>query len=164
MMKRITAVLVVLSLLAFGSLLYAEGEMENAVGNATPMSDETTMNESSPINDSSIMEEYEDSSDGKYSFGVVTSVTDKEIVLKEYDYDKDEEIMVTYEFNQDTKFENAASLKDIAKDDEVEIYWTEKDGKNVATFIDKSEDSDTVPEEDAQAPSPTNTMDNSNTQ
>ena len=75
--------------------------------------------------------------DINYSYGVVVSHSPAQIVLLEYDYDRDEEIQVTYEVNADTKVENVESLDKLQKDDNVEIYYKQVNGKNVATSIEK---------------------------
>ena len=137
MSKVFLTIIISAVILGLGVSARSEETMNNAMtGN------ETMMNENEPMEQSDTMEEMDDAQDGKYSFGTVESVAPNQIVLKEYDYDKDEEVNVTYEVGADAKFENAGALKDIVKDDEVEIYWKDADGKKVATIISKSEDND----------------------
>ena len=148
MSKVFLTIIIIAVILGLGISARSEEAMNNAMtGN------ETMMNENEPMEQSDTMEEMDDAQDGKYSFGTVESVAPNQIVLKEYDYDKDEEVNVTYEVGADAKFENAGALKDIVKDDEVEIYWKDADGKKVATIISKSEDNDEQ-ESGMDAPAP----------
>jgi hypothetical protein len=73
--------------------------------------------------------------DTDYTYGIVSSVGTDQIVIKEYDYDKDVEVETTYLVATDTKIENAASLKEIAKGDSVEIDYIAKDDKKMAKII-----------------------------
>ena len=150
MLKKFLAVIAVAGVLGLGATARSEETMNNAMSGNNVM-----MNEGEPMEQSETMEDMEDAQDGKYSFGTVVSVNVNQIVLKEYDYDKDEEVDVTYEVNADVKFENAGALKDIVKDDEVEIYWKDADGKKVATIISKSEDNDDQGNSDMDAPAST---------
>lgn len=72
-----------------------------------------------------------------YSYGVVVSQSPNQIVLLEYDYDRDEEVQVTYEVNAETKVENVESLDKLQKDDNIEIYYKEMDGRKIAVSIEK---------------------------
>jgi len=96
--------------------------------------------------------QYEAEDEINYSYGVVVSSSPNQIVLLEYDYDRDEEVQVTYEINVDTKVENVESLDNLQKDDNVEIYYKEAEGKKIAVSVEKElfVDEDTtlnIPEE-----------------
>ncbi len=72
-----------------------------------------------------------------YSYGIVVSHSPEQLVVLEYDYDSDEEIEVSYEINAETAVENVESLDKLQKDDGVEVYYREKDGKKIAVSIEK---------------------------
>lgn len=72
-----------------------------------------------------------------FAFGTVVSLTENSITILEYDFDSETEKEATYATNAETQFENAASLKDIFANDEVEINYKEQDGNKVAIFISK---------------------------
>jgi hypothetical protein len=74
----------------------------------------------------------------EYSYGKVTNVDEvkNEIVVSEYDWETNADIVATYLVAPDAKFENAASLKEVKVDNEVSIEYIKKeDGTKVAKFI-----------------------------
>ncbi len=71
----------------------------------------------------------------KYSWGTVSSVSPSQIVVKEYNYDVEEEVDITYTPAPDIEFENVDSLKSIAVGDSVDIEYVVKGDKRVATLI-----------------------------
>lgn len=75
-----------------------------------------------------------------YSWGIVANVSEGQIVVTEYDYDKDREADVVYSIDPNVELENAASLKDIAAGDSVDIEYVVEGDKRVAKVIavDKS--------------------------
>ena len=73
----------------------------------------------------------------KYSFGTVVKVGEGEIVVQEYDYSKDEEVEMTYAVTSETQYDNIGSLKEFAKDDNIEIYYKEAEGEKIATILIK---------------------------
>ncbi len=75
----------------------------------------------------------------QYSYGVVVSTAAEQLVLLEYDYEQDADVEVSYAINADTKLENVGSVTEIAKDDNVEVLYVEKDGQKIATQITKEE-------------------------
>lgn len=77
--------------------------------------------------------------DLEYSFGVVVKVADDQIVLREYDYETDQEIEVTYAVNAETKVGETGTIKDIKADENIEVYYKEAEGKKIATQIEKEE-------------------------
>ena len=78
--------------------------------------------------------------DLEYTYGSVISTSPTEIVVSEYNYETDEEVQMTYAVNPETKFSNVNSPQDLAKDDNVDIYYkVAPDGKKFATMITKDE-------------------------
>lgn len=72
----------------------------------------------------------------EYSWGEVSSVSSDKIVVKEYDYETDKEIEVTYEVDPKAEFKGVGSLKDVSVGDAVEIEYSVVDSKKVAKIID----------------------------
>lgn len=71
----------------------------------------------------------------EYSWGTVSSLAANQIVVKEYDYDSDAEIDVTYTVDSNLKLKNVDSLKNIAVGSSVEIDYVTKGDKKVAKVI-----------------------------
>ena len=71
----------------------------------------------------------------EYSYGTVKSVSGNQIVVREYDYDKDEDVDINYDVDPAAKFDNVASIKDVAVDDIIEIDYITKDAKRIAKVI-----------------------------
>ncbi len=97
-------------------------------------------------------ETLEEGDDTQYSYATVVSVSDKEIVGSEYDYEKDESVNVTYALDPAVKLQNVNSIKEIAVDDSVEIVYTLKD--NIKNAISIAVDKDTGEEELIEEESP----------
>jgi hypothetical protein len=103
-----------------------------------------------------------------YSYGTVSSVSADQVVIKEYDYEKDTEVDITYAIDPAAKFENVASAKEIAVGDTVDIDYVVKDSKKIARLIivekataetpeeamPPEEIEEELPEETAPAPAP----------
>ncbi len=70
-----------------------------------------------------------------YSWGIVSSVSSKQIVVTEYDYDTYEDVNATYTLDPKVSLKNAESLKDIKEGDDVEINYAIKGDKKVAKTI-----------------------------
>ena len=79
----------------------------------------------------------EEADEMKYSFGTVVKVGEGEVTVLEYDYSKDEEGEVIYMVNPETQLDNVGSLQELVKDDNVEVYFKEMDGKKVASMLIK---------------------------
>lgn len=71
----------------------------------------------------------------EYSWGIVSKVSSDKIVVKEQDYETDEDIDVTYTIDAETKIENVKSLADIAAGDDIEIDYMIAGGKKIARSI-----------------------------
>jgi len=75
----------------------------------------------------------------EYSFGTIANVNDIDagkFVVKEYAYDKDADVEVTYSADSSATFENINSLKDIAVGDMAELsYVVDADGNRTAKII-----------------------------
>ena len=83
------------------------------------------------------------------------------MVVLEYDYDKDAEVQVTYQVSAKAEFNNVKALADLKKDDNIEIYYKDADGKKVAEIIaleqptpetENAEDVEDMAPADADAP------------
>jgi len=74
-----------------------------------------------------------------YAGGFVSSTTANSITVKEiaYDQDTDEQITeeVTYIVTPDTEIENVASVQEIIPGTQVDVGFTEKNGKKTATYV-----------------------------
>ena len=90
--------------------------------------------------------------DTQYSYATVVSLSDKDLVVSEYDYEKDESVNVTYSLDPAVKLRNIASLKEIAVDDAVEIIYTVKDSKKIATAIAVDKNTEEEPVEGGEEP------------
>ena len=80
-----------------------------------------------------------------FSYGTVVSVDDYQIVISEYDYEKDEEIENTYIIDGKTEIKGVNSIAEIAVDDNVDILYSTVDDKKIAQSISvekPSEDED----------------------
>jgi hypothetical protein len=75
----------------------------------------------------------------EYTYGSVVSASPAEIVINEYNYETDEEVNMTYGVNAETKFNNIASPQDLAKDDNVDIYYKVAGDKKIAKMITKDD-------------------------
>ena len=75
----------------------------------------------------------------EYSFGTIANVNDIDagkFVVKEYAYDKDADVEVTYSADPSATLENINSLKDIAVGDMAELsYVVDADGNRTAKII-----------------------------
>lgn len=83
-----------------------------------------------------------------YSWGTVKSISSKQIVVTEYDYDKDEEIDMVYTVDPNMKLFNVNSLEDIAVGSKVWIDYVIREGKKAAVGIEIKEASYIGTEED----------------
>ena len=92
----------------------------------------------------------EDFDEMNYAYGKVVSVTPSEIVLSQYDYEKDEETKETYILTSKVEIQNITALDRLAAGDEIEIYFDEDKGGKVAVIISRPhvEDSTIPTEED----------------
>ncbi len=71
----------------------------------------------------------------EYSYGSVVSVAPDKIVVKEYDYDKDVEVEVTYLIESDIELQNVTSIDQIKAGDDIDLYFDSKDDKKIARII-----------------------------
>ena len=71
----------------------------------------------------------------EFSYGTVKSVSTNQIVITEYDYDKDEEIDISYTVDQNTEFEGVKSIQDIVIGNNVDIVYSVVDDKRIAQSI-----------------------------
>jgi hypothetical protein len=71
----------------------------------------------------------------QYSWGRVSSLSSNQIMVKEYDYESDEEVDVTYAIDRGVKIENVNSLEEIAIGDSVGIDFLVRNNERVAKVI-----------------------------
>ncbi len=74
-----------------------------------------------------------------YTFGMTVKVAADQITLSELDYEGEKEIEheVTYMVSDETVFENFNSMDEIASDEEVEVFYSLKNGQKMAVAIAK---------------------------
>ena len=77
-----------------------------------------------------------------YTFGNVVSATSTGIVLKEYDFENDQQIENTYEVTGETIIENFDSLDQLAAEEELEVMFKMDGDKKVALMVSKVVDQD----------------------
>ena len=90
----------------------------------------------------------EDFDEMNYSYGKIFDIKPQEITITEYDYEKDQEINVAYAVAPAMELQNISSFNDLAVGEEVEIYYSEKDGKKTATIISRPQVEDGPVEND----------------
>lgn len=73
-----------------------------------------------------------------YAFGVVDGVSGTEIIVKEFDYEQENEVNVTYALTDETDFENIEVATDLVKGEEVELFFVDNNGKKEVVWLLKS--------------------------
>lgn len=71
----------------------------------------------------------------QYSWGRVSGLSSNQIIVKEYDYESDEEVDVSYVIDPGVKIENVNSLEEITIGDSVGIDFLARDSEKVAKVI-----------------------------
>ena len=71
----------------------------------------------------------------EYSWGKVSSLSSNQITVKEYDYESDEEVDVTYAIDPEVKIKNVNSLEEITIGDSVGIDFVVRNSEKVAKAI-----------------------------
>ena len=71
----------------------------------------------------------------EYSWGIVSSISSKQIVVSEYDYDAEKNVDLVYALDPNLKLKNADSLENIVVGNSVDIEYVVRDGKKVAKAI-----------------------------
>ena len=74
-----------------------------------------------------------------YSYGTVASVTADALVLKEYDFEADAEVEVTYIINKDIELNNIDSLEQIQPGDSIDVLFAEENGQKVAKMVTRED-------------------------
>jgi len=72
-----------------------------------------------------------------FSYGIVVSITGTKIVIREYDYDTEQEKNETYVINEFTQFINMDNVMEIEIGDEVDINYVDQSGTKIAKIITK---------------------------
>jgi len=73
------------------------------------------------------------------TYGTVKEIGEASLVVQEFDFETDEEKLVSYAVDAGTVFQNFAALSEIRLDDDLVIEFTEKNGVKVALTITKEE-------------------------
>ena len=94
----------------------------------------------------------EEESPTEFTYGTVASISDNQISLSEYDYEKDEDVTASYFVSEKTEFNNVKNLQEILAGDVIDIIYQESDGKRLATHIsvEKPENEFELDEVDAE--------------
>jgi hypothetical protein len=71
----------------------------------------------------------------EYSWGIVKNVSSNQIIVTEYDFDKEDKIDVEYLFDKDVELEGVRSVMDIKSGAEVDVTYLAKDGKKLAKSL-----------------------------
>lgn len=71
----------------------------------------------------------------EYSWGTVKSISSNQIVILEYDYDRDEDVESAYSINPNVEFRGVETLKDIAVGDDIDIEYVIQSGKKITKVI-----------------------------
>ncbi len=80
----------------------------------------------------------QDEEEAVYGYGTVAEIRkeNNEIVVKEYDWDNDEEIETTYIIHPDVELENSDAWKNIPEGSYIDLeYVTDAAGKKTITYI-----------------------------
>lgn len=77
-----------------------------------------------------------------YSYGKIVNIATDKIEVTEYDYDKNEELNVSYGLDKDIEIRNAKSLKDLSVGDNIEIDYIIINNKKTAKVITLEKDSE----------------------
>ena len=83
------------------------------------------------------------------SWGTVSSISSSQIVVTEYDPDKEEEINITYTLDPNVELRNVDSLKSIVVGDDVDIEYVVRGDEKVVKVVSvekPSYEEDTPPE------------------
>jgi len=76
----------------------------------------------------------------EYTYGSVVAVSPTQITISEYNYETDEEVQTSYAVDAETKVTNAASVQDLVKDDNVDVYYKVTTGdQKIAKMITKDD-------------------------
>ena len=86
----------------------------------------------------------QETKDLQAAFGSVVKTSATEIVISQYNSEKEADEEATYAVDPQTHFDGATTVTEIATGEEVEILYEEMEGRKVARFISK----ELLPEED----------------
>lgn len=81
-----------------------------------------------------VLAEETEEEDINYASGIVVEITNNQITISEFNEDE-EKVNVTYYVDEESRFINSDSLKDIPVGKEVEIEYVIKDDKKIAKSI-----------------------------
>ncbi len=106
----------------------------------------------------------EESLTTEFSYGAVVSKTDSTMVVNEYDYEKDEDVQVSYDITDKTEFQNVNSLAEIAAGDTVDVIYQIENGirKCLHVSVEKPENESDLEPDDLEPvhPEPQNSPQN----
>lgn len=75
-------------------------------------------------------------SDVDYAWGTVVSVSETQIVIKEYDYESDAETDVVYTIDPAVELENMSSITELKQGDMVSLSYVYQNGKQVVVSVE----------------------------
>lgn len=75
--------------------------------------------------------------EGDYTYGIIVSASNEEIVLSEYDEETENEVERHYLITTETEFYNFEKVDELAQDDEVEVFYFEENDLRYAIYIAK---------------------------
>ncbi|MDP2652829.1 MAG: hypothetical protein Q8Q08_02235 [Candidatus Omnitrophota bacterium] len=77
--------------------------------------------------------------DVQYAFGAVVKASAERLTVLEYDYDKDQEVEISYAVSPETKLIRLTALAELTSEDVVDVYYKETGGQRAAVMIAKEE-------------------------
>lgn len=75
--------------------------------------------------------------EGDYTYGIIVSAANEQIVLSEYDEETEQEHEVNYLITTETEFYNFEKIDELAQDEEVEVFFFEENDLRYAIYIAK---------------------------
>lgn len=96
----------------------------------------------------------QETKDLQAAFGSVVKTSGTEIVISQYNSEKEADEEATYAVDPQTHIDGAATVSEIATGEEVEILYEEMDGGKVARFVSK----ELLPDEDVSSEEEPDTM------
>lgn len=75
-------------------------------------------------------------SDVDYAWGTIVSVSETQIVIKEYDYESDAETDVVYTIDPAVELENMSSITELKQGDMVSLSYVYQNGKQVVVSVE----------------------------
>lgn len=77
-----------------------------------------------------------------YGYGAVVSISDTQIVVSEFNYEKDMNEEIVYHIDSSLELDNISAITDIKAADEIDFEYKVVDGNKIITFLSKAEAED----------------------